>query len=682
MHRILTVLLVATAAPAFADEGMWTYDAFPAAAVEKTYGFKPSSAWLDNVRLSTVRLAQGCSGSFVSKNGLVLTNHHCAHRCIEQLSTPKKDLVKAGFWATTQAQEARCPALEVNQLVTITDVTAKVKDATDGKAGQAYSDAFKSITADLEKACATAENLRCDVVTLYHGGQYKLYTYKRYQDVRLVFAPEFAIAFFGGDPDNFMFPRFDLDLAFLRIYENDQPANTPNFFPWSPDGAKASELTFVSGHPGGTSRELTMAELNYQRDVMLPRTLLRLAELRGFVGEYQRRGNEQKRHSNALLFGIENSYKALKGMYDTLLNREFYAAKAAAEAEFKAKLEKNPKQKPVLAAFDAIAKSTDALAHVRDRLVLIEERQGFSSELFGFARLLLRASVELPKPNGERLQEFAETALPATKQALFSPAPIYNEFEIARLTVSLTKLRELLGPDDPFVKKVLGRESPESLATRLVKGSKLADVKARQALWDGGQAAVAASNDPMVQLALRIDEDARAVRKHFEDDIEAVQQQNSELLAKARFELYGTSIYPDATFTLRLSYGRVAGWQEGDKTILPFTTLGGAFARHTGLDPFALPPRWLAKKGALNPETPFNFTTTNDIVGGNSGSPVINQKAELVGLIFDGNIHSLGGEYGFEAARNRAVAVHSNAIREVLQKIYGATRLVSELEGR
>ncbi|GEJ55903.1 S46 family peptidase [Anaeromyxobacter diazotrophicus] len=674
--------LAAGLGAARADEGMWTFNNFPSQKVEQQYGFRPTPAWLDQVRLASARLAQGCSASFVSSQGLVLTNHHCAHVCIEQLSTGQRDYVKSGFYARTQAEEPKCPALEVNQLVEITDVTARLNAATAGKEGAAYGEAQRAEMARVEKECQTSDRLRCEVVTLYQGGVYDLYKYKRYQDVRLAFAPEFAIAFFGGDPDNFMFPRYDLDVAFLRVYEDGQPARMEHFFRWSERGAKEGDLTFVSGNPGGTSRQLTVAQLEYARDVGLPDALLRLAELRGRLAEYRHRGAEQARHSNADLFYVENSYKALRGRLEALQDKTFFASKVAAEGKLRADLAKDPaRAQRYLPAFDAIARAQADLKQLRRPLNQLERGLAFSGDLFRLARQLVRGAEERPKPNGQRLREFRDSALPAVTQALFSPAPIYPEFEKFQLAFSLEKLREALGADDPAVKKVLGQASPEELAERLVNGTKLADVGYRRKLWEGGQAAVAkaAEDDAMIALALRVDPDARAVRKRYEDGVEAVTKRNAELIAKARFETEGTNTYPDATFTPRLSYGTVKGYQENGREVRPLTTLGGAFERATGREPYALPQSWLDARARLDLATPFDMATTNDIIGGNSGSPVVDRDARVVGLVFDGNIQSLGGDYGFDPAQNRAVAVHGAAILEALAKVYRADRLVQEL---
>ncbi|MFP2929419.1 S46 family peptidase [Pyxidicoccus sp. 3LG] len=682
MKRLFVIATLLGAAPALADEGMWTYNNFPAAKVKEKYGFEPSAQWLDKVRLSSARLAGGCSASFVSPEGLVMTNHHCARGCIEQLSTAKKDYIANGFYAKTPAEETKCPAMEINQLVKITDVTDTLNQATQGMSGKQYADTLKAKMSDLEQSCSNGDaKKRCDVVTLYQGGKYNLYEYRRFQDVRLVMAPEHAIAFFGGDPDNFEFPRYDLDVTFLRVYEDGKPASTKdNYFKWSEKPVKEGDLTFVSGHPGRTSRGLTIAELETQRDLVLPKTLFFLSEIRGMITEFQRRGPEQKRISNNMLFGVENALKAQKGRHEALLDKKFFAQKVAAEQELRKKVEANPEMKKKYgAAWDEIAKAQAQLVNIRKELNFMEQGQGLSSSLFSIARTLVRSAEEMPKENGQRLREFNQAGLPALKAQLLSPAPIYPELEIARLTFGLTKMREELGADHPFVKKVLGKDSPEKLATRVIKGTKLRDIKTRQALFDGGKAAVDASKDPMIELAKLVDPDARAIRKNYEENVEAVVRKNSELVAKAKFEVYGTNQYPDATFSLRLSYGSVKGYMEDGKKVEPITQMAGTFERHTGEDPFALPSSWLKSQNILDGKTGMNFVTTNDIIGGNSGSPMINKDGEIIGLVFDGNIQSLGGEYGFDESVNRTVAVHSDAIIESLKKIYGATRVLEEL---
>jgi len=691
MNRLATFLLAA-ALPlaAHADEGMWTFDNFPSAKVAKKYGFNPDPKWLSEAQLSSVRLAGGCSGSFVSPEGLVMTNHHCAHSCIEQLSTKEKDFVKEGFYAATPDQEVKCPEIELNQLVEISDVTKRINAATQGLEGQKFAEAQRAEMAKIEKECAGDNaQLRCDVVTLYHGGIYDLYKYKRFQDVRLVFAPEFTIAFFGGDPDNFNFPRYDLDVSFIRAYENDRPARTEHHFKWSPAGAKEGELTFVSGHPGGTDRDLTIAQLKYQRDIALPEALFSYAEYRGALTMYTQLGAEQHRTAEDELFGIENSYKALKGRYEALVSDTLWNQKVQREQKFRATVKKNAAmQKQYGGAWDMVAKAVEEFTPRRKEYQYIEganpsRPSAFRSRYFALARTLVRAADELPKPNEKRLREFRESNLPAVTQGLFSKAPIYDDLETFRLSYSLTKLREELGADHPFVKKVLGKKSPDELAKELIAGAKLKDVELRKKLWEGGKSAVEASDDPFIRLARLTDPDARALRTWHDEVIEPREKKGAELIAKAKFQIEGTSNYPDATFTLRLSYGSVDGYQDQGHRVNPVTVMGGAFERATGRDPFALPKSWLVANDdkRINLGTPFNMATSNDIIGGNSGSPVFNKELQIVGLVFDGNIQSLGGDYGFDPTVNRAISVCSPALVEALDHIYGARRIVSELKG-
>lgn len=682
MKPVFTLLsLLMITGTAHADEGMWLLNDFPVKSVEKKYGFKATPEWLDHVRLSSARLAGGCSGSFVSPNGLVMTNHHCAHECIEQISKSGDDHVANGFSAREMKDEVKCPEIEVNKLTQITDVTKDIQKATKGLSGKGFNDQLKAEMSKMEKQCSGgSDSIRCDVVTLYNGGAYHLYKYQRYQDVRLVFAPEFSVAFFGGDPDNFNFPRFDLDVSFLRVYEKNQPLQTNDYFQWSKGGPKDAELTFVTGHPGRTSRLLTIAELEFIRDVKMMKDIPYASELRGILTEFQNRGKEQKRISNAHLFSVENWLKALKGREQALMDKAFFAKKVAAEKAFMAKVKANPKlNKEYGNAWNEIAKAEDDLKNIYYPLSFIENTN-YGSKYFEFAKILVRAATELPKPNEKRFREFTDAKLPSVKQTLFSEAPINDEFEIAMLTFNFTKMRENLTADHPFVKKFFGEKSPFELASEVVKGTKLKDLKTRKRLFEGGQVAINESSDPLIKLVTLSDPDARDVRKKYEDDVEPKLKLNSEKLAKAYFAVYGSGTYPDATFTLRISYGVTKGWEEKGELVKPFTTIGGAFQRHTGRDPFALPTSWLKAKDKLDLSTPLNFVTTNDIIGGNSGSPVINKAGEVVGLIFDGNIHSLGGDYGFDERVNRAVAVDSAALIETLDKVYGATRIVNDLK--
>lgn len=684
------MLAALSAAPAGAEEGMWTYNNFPAAKVKAKYGFEPTQDWLDHLRLASVRIAGGCSASVVSPTGLVMTNHHCARACIENLSgLSKKDYNRDGFLAKTESDEANCPGMELNQLTEISDVTRRVQDATNGIAADQFAIAQRSAFAGIEKECATSDEFRCEVVTLYRGGRYDLYKYRRLQDIRLVFAPEDRIAFFGGDPDNFNFPRYDLDVTFVRIYGKDgKPMKMDHHLAWSDGRIKEGDVTFVSGNPGGTSRSLTLAQLDTERDVQLPAAARRVAELRGFITQYQERGEEEKRHSNDLLFGYENTLKVLIGRQSALADKAFYGQLAANEEMLRAKVKAAPElDRQYGATWDNIAALVALQRRYGKEYAALE--RGPVSSLFTYARGLVRYADESGKPNGERLREFADARLPQFKQGLLANRPVYDELEIQTLTWSLTKMREDLGPDHPVIKRVFGVKSPAQIATAAVTGSRLKDIQTdstgnavgglRKQLLDGGKASIDASHDPMIELARALDPDARAIRRKVETEVDGPLRQQQELLAKARFAVYGDTLAPDATFTLRLSYGSVQGYEQNGVRIQPFTTMGGAFERHTGADPFALPDSWLQAKGRIRPDVPFNFVTTNDIIGGNSGSPMLNRKGEVVGLVFDGNIQSLGGDYGFDESVNRTVAVHSAALVEALDKVYDAKRLVKEL---
>jgi hypothetical protein len=685
LRRSLAAALVAlVAAPhaASADEGMWTFNGFPAATVGKRHGFTPDAQWLEHVRSSSARIGGGCSASFVSEAGLVMTNHHCVHGCVEELSTAGKDLVKTGFHAKTPAEELRCPAMEVDQLLEITEVTPKITEATKGLTGKAFLDAQKAAIAKIEKDCVGGDGgkTRCDVVNLYAGGRYDLYRYRRYDDVRLSFVPEFAIAFFGGDPDNFEFPRYDLDVGFVRVYDGGKPAKPSDHFRFAKAPAKAGDLVFTSGTPGRTSRLLPIAKLEFERDVRLPHVLMVLSEYRGRLAEFARRGEEQRRISNTMLFYVENGVKAMKGRLRALSDKAFFGKKIADENALRQAVLADPKMRAAwYPAWGEIDRSVVRYRAIFEHYLYLEGGYGFRSDLFSHAKGLLRLAEERAKPNDKRLREYTDAKLPAVEQHLLSEAPIYPEFEIFTLAFSLEKLREALGADDPFVKKVLGKESPQALAKRVVEGSKLRELETRKALLAGGRKALEASKDPMIELVRRIDPDLRAVRRIYEDEVESVETKAGEAIAKARFAVYGTSIYPDATGTHRLSFGTIKGWTERGTAVAPMTTIGGAFDRHTGEDPFALPASWLSNKGRLALGTPMNFVSTNDIIGGNSGSPVISRDGEIVGLVFDGNLPSLGGDYGFDETSNRAVSVHASALVEALTKIYGATSLVAEL---
>ena len=663
-----------------AEEGMWTFDNFPSKTVGEKYGFTPSQAWLDHVRLASLRIAGGCSASFISPEGLVMTNHHCVVECVEQISTPKDNFVDDGFVAKTDAEERKCPAFELDQLVEIRDVTREVQGAIVGKAGHEANRALHAKEAELQQSCGADASVRCDVVSLYHGGIYDLYRYKRYTDVRLVFAPEYGVAQFGGDPDNFNFPRFDFDIGLLRAYEGGKPAATPEYLRWSANGSKDGELVFVAGNPGGTSRELTNAQLAFERDTFFPARMPVLAEYRGLLEEFRTRGPEQAREANEDLFFVENSFKANIGRQGALLDPQFFATKVQEEQKLRAATAADPKLAGDVSAWDDVAQIQRLRTQLFVRNAALGNRM-FRSGLLGDAMTLVRAAAERAKPNAERLPEFTDQALVHVQQALSAPVPVYKDIEELDLTFLFATIRRDLGTDDEFVRKMLGKESPEQLAHRLVSGTRLEDPKLREELYKGGKSAVAASTDPMMRFAASINDDLLAVRKDYEARVDAPTRAAAERIAKARFAVYGTSVDPDATFTPRLSYGTVKGFEDEEgKFVQPYTAMGGLFERATGAPPYKLPESWLKAKASLNPSLPMNLSTTNDIIGGNSGSPLIDKDAKVIGLIFDGNIFSLGGDYGYDAKQNRAVAVDSHALLEGLQKVYHLNRVVDEIE--
>jgi len=682
MRRILSLLvalLVLAPVAVSADEGMWTIDHFPVAKVAKAYGFTATPAFLDHVRASSVRLP-GCSGSFVSRDALIMTNHHCARGCVQALSDPAHNFLADGFYAKTPQDERACPGFQINSLVSITHVTKQVMAATAGATGADYNAKQRAIFASIESACSHGDPLiQCQVVPLYHGGIYDLYRYKKYTDVRLVFAPEETIAFFGGDPDNFTFPRYDVDCAFLRAYDNGKPATPPDYFRWSPAGTKDGDLVFVAGNPGSTARLLTMSELETIRDVTMPRTLRSLSELRGLLTQFSSESPEHARIARNSLFGTENSLKGNWGREEQLLDPVFMARKAAAERAERAAIARNPALRAKYAgAWDAIAQA-ERRARELALPYMYRETSGAPGSYFSTARTLVRAAAERAKPNAQRLREFQDAALPAVQARLAAPVPVYPDLERVTLAHNLTKMREWLGADDPYVRALLGNDSPQTVADRIVSGSKLGDPAVRKALYDGGPAAVAASTDPAIVLMRSVDDQARAIRKQYEDEVQAPLRVNDEKVAQADFALHGLATYPDATFTLRISYGSVRGYPENGHTVAPYTTIAGAYRHATGSDPYALPKSWLDAQSTVKSDTPLDFVMTADIIGGNSGSPVIDSKGRIVGLIFDGNIESLGGDYGYDIRQNRAVAVDSRGLLETLRAVYHADRVAGEL---
>lgn len=666
-----------------ADEGMWTFDNPPIKQLQEKYHFTPTQQWLDHVRLSSVRLNDGGSGSFVSPHGLLLTNHHVALGQLQKNSTPEHDYVRDGFYASTPEQEMKSPDLEVNVLMSMENVTARVQDALkQAKTSAEQYKARQAIIAEIERGSQQKTGLRSDVVPLYQGGEYWLYRYKKYTDVRLVFAPEQQIAFYGGDPDNFTYPRYDLDLALFRVYEDGKPIETKDYLKWNPKGAADGDLVFVSGHPGSTERLDTMSQLAYERDVVEPTTLKLLKSRIATLKDFAARGSAQALEAESRIFGLENSRKAYEGRLQGLQNPAIFGKKQKEEDDFKAKVMANAQWKA------AYGNAWQEIADAEKKAATRTKEQyfhGLDSSLANLAMTIVQYVAEIKKPDGDRLPGYHDSQLDSLKFQLFSKAPIYTDMEIARMTGALELDLSEAGPNDPFVKIVLNGKAPKEVAAELVKGSKLTDPEVRKKLIDGGEAAVAASDDPMIVLARKLDPMRRELIKWNETNVTGVEQKAGEQLGKARFASYGKTMYPDATFTLRLSYGQVKGYPMNGTIAPPKTTLYGLYDRADSFNfegPFALPARYKEGRAKLDLSTPFNFVTTNDIIGGNSGSPVINRDGEIVGLIFDGNIESLVGDFVYDIETNRAVAVHTAAMTEALNKLYGAQKLVNELLGR
>jgi len=673
--------------PAAADEGMWLFTHPPRKLLQERYGFEPGNDWLAHLQRSSVRFNNGGSGSFVSAQGLVMTNHHVGLDCIQQLSTPERDYVKLGFHARSREEEKACPELELNVLVGIEDVTARVQKAVrEGMSAEEAVKARRAAINAIEKESLDRTGLRSDVVTLYGGAWYHLYRYKKYTDVRLVFAPEKAIAFFGGDPDNFEYPRYNLDVTFFRAYENGQPAAPPDFLRWSAQGAGEGELVFVSGHPGHTERLKTLEHLKFYRDFVYPFHLNFLRRREVTLRAYSERSAENARRAMDELFSYQNSRKARLGMLAGLQNPALMALKQQQEQRLREAVRRSSElNRRYGDAWRQVEASLKAHRKIYFEHFLLERGAAFDSKLFSIARHLVRLAEERRKPNAERLREYSEAQLESLKQELFSEAPIYADLEIVKLADSLSLLAETLGFDSELVGQVLAGKSPGERAAELVGGSRLADVSARRALESGGPEAVRASTDPMIELARLVDPEARRLRAIFEREVEEAQRQGYGKIAEAGFAVFGADSYPDATFTLRLAFGLVKGYQEQGRPVPWATRLGGVFERAEAQghrEPFALPESWLRARERLEAAVPFNFVSTPDITGGNSGSPVVNRRGEVVGLIFDGNIQSLVLDLMYTDEQARAVAVHSKAILEALNKVYDAQALVQELTGQ
>ena len=692
VYAIVLVGVAMTDDTLFGDEGMWLFNKPPRDYLKKKYNFTVEDSWLDHVQKSSVRFNSGGSGSFVSADGLVMTNHHVGAGDLQKVSTEKKNYLRDGFHAHTLQEEIPCKGLELNVLQSIRNVTSDVESSV--TKGMKPEDAFlarRKKISEIEKSASDEQNhIRADVVTLFNGGEYHLYLFKKYVDIRLVFAPEQQIAFYGGDPDNFEYPRYDLDICFFRVYENGKPAIIKDYLKWSANGSKEGELVFVSGHPGRTNRQNTLAELEYLRDTGYPFLLQRLNRLEVLLNSWSERSDENRRRAREDLFSIQNSRKARLGGLGGLLDPTILGRKIQEETRLRDYINSIKTSDSVewlsdaKKAFTTIAECEKIRTAIIKDYVLLESGSAFNSHLFNIARTLVRAAEEKPKPSGDRLREFGDARLASLEHELFSDEEIYDDFEALKLADGLSFLAAVHGADASLLHKILNGKSPRARAFELVSNCKLKDVAERKKLYQGGQKAIDASSDPMIALARLVDAEARKVRSQFESQIDEPKRQAHAALAKARYAKDGDQTYPDATFTLRLAFGVVKGYEEDGKKIAPFTHFAGLYQRsadHKNKEPFDLPPRWLEAKNKLNLETPFNFVCTADIIGGNSGSPVINEKAEVVGIIFDGNIDSLILDFIFDDKTARAVSVDSRAIMEALRTVYHANDVADELSG-
>lgn len=674
-------------APARPDEGMWLLNKLPRKLLKEKYGFVAADEWVEHVQKSAVRFSTGGSGSLVSASGLVMTNHHVGSDLIDKLSTPEKNYMEQGFFARTPAEELACPDVKLDILWAIEDVTERVKGAAkpDMSLAQA-NDARRAMISTIEKEAGERTGLVCEMVTLYQGGVYHLYQYKRYTDVRLVMAPEKGIAFFGGDPDNFEFPRYDLDMCFFRIYENGKPLAPEHYLEWSADGTKAGELVFVAGHPGRTERLFTVAHLEFLRDVVYPLSLRNLWRREVQLQTFSGKSEENRRIAENDLFGYQNSRKARTGIHQGLQDQRLMDGKRAAEKKLRDAVAAKPEwQKQWGDAWQKIEAAEKAYEGFYTRYATPGVGRVGMGTLFGIARTLVRAAEEKPKESSKRLPEFSDARLKPLEMSLFSPAPVHGALEIDWVASGLQLMGELLGGEDPSVVKALAGLPPRLRAEQLVLGSKLADVAERKRLYEGGKSVVDACKDPLIELARLFDAENRALRKRYEDEVEAVEREAYAKIAAAQFAVFGEEIYPDATFTLRLAFGTVRGYTDNGQAVEPYTTLAGMYARSAERDnepPWEVPERWVEKKSALALDTEYNFVSDCDIIGGNSGSPVVNAKGEVVGLIFDGNIQSLVLDIAYEGEQARAVSVDSRAIVESLRSVYEMRELASELTGK
>ena len=659
---------------------MWTFDNFPIARANQVLGTRIDQAWLDRVRLSSVRFG-GCSAGIVSPDGLVLTNNHCVATCVANLSTPSRNYADTGFTPARREDEPKCPGALAEVLISIADVTPRMRAAGTGLTGQAFTAARDAEAVRIESAtCGSDATRRCFVIPLYRGGQFKLYTYRLYTDVRLAFAPEDRAATFGGDPDNFSFPRFAVDAAFIRLYENNRPVATPTHFKWNAAAPPAGEPVFISGSPGATQRLLTQDQLSTIRDVVLPVDQLTMSELRGRLLQYSSQGRDEAFIAMDPLVSLENTYKRALGRMRALIDADFMSRRAKEEAEFRQKVAADAAlSRRVGDPWADLAAIQPKQRELYPAYSMLEARAGGTSTLFSWALLLVRGAQERAKPSDQRLPEYADSRLAGVQARLLAERPVYRGLEEILVEWWLSKTREWLTADDPRVQVLLGKESPEGLAERIIQQTTIEDAATRRALWQGGLPAVQASTDPLIKYVLSIQEPMRAIRREWEETVQGPTDRASERLADARFSVYGDTVYPDATGTLRLSYGKVEGSNIPGQRFGPFTTFGGLWDRATGAPPFDVAPKLLNARAKIDPGAVLDMTVSSDTIGGSSGSPAINGAGEIIGANFDSTVLTQRNAYGYDRDVNRSIIVTTAAVTTALRDVYGMTALLNEL---
>ncbi|HEY0116409.1 MAG TPA: S46 family peptidase [Allosphingosinicella sp.] len=680
LRLFVSAALLSLVCPASAEEGMWTFDNFPIAKANRDLGTNIDQAWLDRVRLASVRIG-GASGGLVSAEGLIFTNEHVASDCVQDLSTPEQNYVQTGFTPSSRAGERKCPGMTAEILTDISDVTQRMQAAGRGLEGEAFTRARDAEAGRIEsEACGSDRSKRCQVVTLYRGGQFKLYTYRRYTDVRLAFAPEHRASAFGGDLDNFSFPRFAVDGAFVRIYENDRPVATPIHFRWNPSPPQENQPVFLSGSPGATQRLLTQEQLRTIAEVVMPLQQQLQSELRGRLIQFMAQSPQNAFQAQSTLYSLENGYKRSYGRQQALIDARFMAGRTRAETEFRQRVAANAAlTREIGDPWAELARVQPEQRRLFPAYYLLEQIAGGGSQLFNWADDIVRGAQERPKPSAERLPEYGDARLPQVENRLFAETPNYPAVDEVQLAWWLSKTREILTVDDPRIRTLLGNESPEALARRLARETRLGDPAVRRRLWEGGLAAVQASDDPLIQFNLRVQEIMRQARGEYEGTVQAPTDRASEALARARFAAYGTSLYPDATGTLRLTYGRLKGWSHQGRTFPFATTFAGLWDRATGAEPFDLAPRLAAARDKIPPGTILDVAASTDTIGGSSGSPAVNAVGEIIGANFDSTVLTQRNAYGYDPEVNRSVLVTAAAVTAALQHAYGMQHLLIEL---